>query len=132
MTDRPLPDVYLSDESYRAALIRQRERISDGLPFSAVDSTAIGSKFTEAGWSLCSNELEAWPDSNDHLFPASMPQRRSPKYRTIKQIGPMDGRLEPTGFGCFHGCKIFKTKQIGPGDREKAVGLYDSALEPQP
>lgn len=120
--------LYLPQPRYIAALKRQRDRIANGLPFQAFDSDEIGNKYTHAAWGLCSEDKEAWPDAQDHLWPEQFEQRGrvAPKYLRQNQPCPMQTKGGPSG--CFYRCRIFKTREIGPKKRDEAVALYDAAL----
>jgi hypothetical protein len=118
----------MTQERYVAALKRQRARIADGLEFTAVDSDQTGNKFTHASWGLCSNDKEAWPDAQDHLWPDKFAERGrvAPKYRNPKQLCPMQKKGGPNG--CFYSCRIFKHREINQNKREESIALYDAAL----
>lgn len=122
----------LPHDRYVAVLRRQRARIEAGLPFEAVDSDAPGDKYTHAAWGLCSEDREAWPDREDHLWPDRFDRGRvAPKYRDKGQRCPMDTRPvdDPNiEIGCFYNCQIFQRRHPTP-DRAEAVRLYDEAIE---
>lgn len=121
--------LHLTDDRYLAALYRQRDRIIAGAEFKAVDSDTIGDKFTEASWGLCSDEREAWPDREDHLWPEQFDQGRvAPKYRRNHHRCPMDRRQNPGANGCFSTCRIFKGGEINAGKRAEAIELYEAAI----
>lgn len=118
----------MSDERYLAALYRQRDRIIAGAAFEAVDSDVIGDKYTHASWGLCSDDAEAWPDAEDHLWPEQFVAngRVAPKYRSQHQVCPMQRKSGPSG--CFYSCRIFKGDEITASKRTKAVELYEQAI----
>ncbi len=119
-------DIHLNDERYLAALYRQRDRIITGLPFEAVDSDVIGDKYTHASWGLCSEDAEAWPGRDDHLWPEQFDKGRvAPKYRHQHQVCPMQRKGGP--FGCFFSCRIFKG-EITAKKRAEAVELYEQTI----
>jgi hypothetical protein len=97
-----------------------------GLELRAVDSDTIGDKYTHCSWGMCSEDLEQWPDVEDHLFPEEFPERISPKYLGPGQKCPMDRRTGGEGWGCFYSCRVF---QDGLKDRAVALKLYDEELE---
>lgn len=124
-----MADLYLNNDRYLAALYRQRDRIASGLEFSAIDSDAIGAKFTHASWGLCSEDKEAWPDAEDHLWPDQFENsgRMAPKYRSETQPCPMQSKGGPTG--CFFSCRIFKGGEISKNSRMHAIALYEAAID---
>lgn len=121
-------DLKLSGRSYVAVLKRQRERIANWLDFSADDCKDWGNKSTSANWGLCSDQKEAWPHAEDHLWPEQFTNhgRVAPKYRRELQTCPMQTKGSSTG--CFYNCMIFKGA-IKESDRQKAVELYDAHIE---
>ncbi len=120
-------NLYLPQDRYVAALYRQRDRIIAGLPFEMDDSDDIGNKYTHASWGLCSNDAEAWPDRDDHLWPDQFDQGRvAPKYRGERQPCPM--QTKGGGTGCFYSCRIFKHGTVKAGDCQKAIELYEEAI----
>lgn len=120
--------LHMPNARYIAALYRQRDRIINGLPFDAIDSDAIGDKFTHASWGLCSRDAEAWPDAGDHLWPDQFSEdgRVAPKYRSQHQPCPM--QRKSGGMGCFYSCRIFKGREITANTRSKAIDLYEQAI----
>lgn len=123
-----MSDIHLSDDRYHAALVRQRDRIAEGIELEAIDSTTPGDKYTHASWGLCSRDAEAWPDREDHLWPDQFDRGRvAPLYRERHQRCPMDTRPDGT-LGCFYDCRILKRKHATPS-REEAVALYDAQIE---
>lgn len=135
----PDRSIYMPQDRYVAALKRQRGRIEAGLEPFARDSDALGDKETVASWGLCSNEPEAWPHEQDHLWPDQflLSLRVAPKYRTRGQRCPFDDvsldRHGRSPDGCFYRCRIFQTGRTVPGrppapGREEAIKLYDDAM----
>jgi hypothetical protein len=118
----------LSQGRYLAALYRQRDRIIAGIPFEAVDSDVIGDKFTYASWGLCSEDRDAWPDAEDHLWPDQFEKtgRVAPKYRNANQPCPM--QRKGGGDGCFYSCRIFKGGEITANKRRQAIDLYEQQI----
>lgn len=118
-------DLYLSDESYLAALRRFKSLIEAGEPFWKFDNDDIGNKDTQAAWGLCRDGYDVWPDKGDHLFDS----RPSTKYRG-KQPCPFDKQLadpklaaeaDGNASGCFYRCRIFQGRRP---TRDEAVQLY--------
>lgn len=121
-------DLYLSQDRYVAALQRQRSRIANGLSFVLEDSDAPGDRYTHASWGLCSNDKEAWPDRDDHLWPDQFDNGRvAPLYRKGAQTCPFDSRGDGQPDGCFYGCVLFGGKLAGR-DRHHAINLYDEQI----
>lgn len=119
--------IKLSNARYVAALRRQRDRIASGIPFVAVDSDQIGNKYTHASWGLCSEDREAWPDREDHLWPEQFDAGRvAPLYRNQNQRCPMQKKAGPNG--CFYSCRIFKHREITANKRAEAIALYDAEI----
>ena len=123
-----MKNLCLPQERYVAALRRQRDRIADGLTFSAVESDTVGDKFVHASWGLCSQDRDAWPDAEDHLWPEQFTEhgRVAPRYRVQHQTCPMQRKNGPVG--CFYSCRIFKGGEITARKRAEAVALYDAAI----
>jgi hypothetical protein len=123
-----MSDISMPDDRYLAALKRQRQRIADGLEFVAIDSEQIGNKFTHASWGLCSEDKEAWPDAEDHLWPDQFRERGrvAPRYREENQPCPF--QIAGTPMGCFYQCRIFTYGTIGHEDRAAALDLYDQRI----
>lgn len=125
-------DLYLSDERYRAALVRLRGLV-ERIPLHAVDSTTPGDKYTECAWGLCSDDKLAWPDAADHLWPDQFDEqgRVAPLYRRAQQKCPLDRRelADPDPNGCFHTCRVFQRRRGNPEiTREQALALYDARI----
>jgi hypothetical protein len=123
--------IYLSDERYLAALERIRALIASGtVPFSAYDDTTPGNKSTACSWGLCSDDKEAWPDADDHLWPDQFTKhdRVAPLYRRPHHRCPFDTRqnIGPSGNGCFYTCIHFHNR-VTP-TRAMALGLYDEQI----
>ena len=123
--------MYLTDERYRIALTRFRERIAAGLPLIAWDDETIGCKDTECSWGLCSSDRDNWPEITDHLFPKQDTHQQRPaiKYRKEKHACPWDSKPEDGSTGCFWRCKIFQSP-IRP-TRTRALELYDQLIANQ-
>lgn len=121
--------LYLPQERYIAVLNRQRDRIAKGIPLVLDDSDEIGNKHTSATWGLCSEEVEAWPDAEDHLWPDDFNKHKrvAPKYQRENQMCPFDAREKPTGNGCFYTCRLFRGRYPTP-NRDEALALYDQRI----
>lgn len=124
---------------YVALLERQRARIEAGLALDYYDDTTPGAKETDCSWGLCSNDKEAWPDPEDHLWPDQFIEegRVAPRYMTQGQLCPFDTDKTPRGHvrdlgdpsGCFYRCRFFQAKTLGPApSRKRALELYDERL----
>lgn len=126
-----MPDdrLYLPDDRYLAALRRQRDRIAAGVPLVCVDDDTVGNKVTSCSWGLCSDDAEAWPEAEDHLWPERFCRegRVAPRYLQTHQPCPFDTRAPEGGPGCFHACRVFQRKYRTP-DREAALALYDVTI----
>lgn len=125
-------NLYLPQDRYIAALHRQLSRIQTGLKLAAEDSTAPGNKYTECSWGLCSDETQAWPDAQDHLWPDQFLSRGrvAPLYRQKEQKCPIDTRslydLNPNG--CFYTCRIFSRGKNPLPSAEQVVVLYRARI----
>lgn len=131
-------DLYLSDERYLVALERQKKRIEEGLELELDDSNQRGNKYTHCSWGLCSEDKEAWPDAEDHLWPDQFldpkRQRVAPKYLDMgTQPCPFDKRMSvqrsSTMNGCFFTCRFFRPKGQEKPDRAEALDLYQVAID---
>lgn len=127
----------MPDDRYRAALERQRKRIEEGLELTLGSSDAVGDKSNEATWGLCSDEKEAWPNPEDHLWPDQFIKdgRVAPKYLSKGQHCPFDDttkRPDQVEFlgpgGCFYRCMLFQNKKADRPDRKRALELYDERI----
>lgn len=130
-------NLYLSDERYLVALERQKGRIEEGLELDLDDSNETGNKHTHCSWGLCSEDKEAWPDAEDHLWPDQFKKegRVAPKYHDMgRQPCPFDARTSAQrnkGFvnGCFFTCRFFRPRGQEQPDRGEALHLYDVAID---
>jgi len=121
----------LSDNGYIAFLKRMREQIRDGLKLHYFDCAVIGAKETHCSWGMCSNNAEAWPEPEDHLWPDQFVTsgRVAPKRAKGGQFCPLDRRATNytegrfSCLGCFYHCLVFDMETPHPS-REKAVRLY--------
>lgn len=120
---------------YQVALARLRRLIAEGLPLVFEDSTMIGDKYTHCSWGLCSRDVAAWIDAEDHLWPEQFRARRrvAPKFRTQRQRCPWDQRPRDGAdgdqgmqYGCFYACRVFQ--QRPEPTAEEALLRYDQAL----
>lgn len=116
-------NTYMSNERYKAALVRIRTQIENGSELIAVDSTTIGDKFTHCSWGLCSCSPEQWPDKEDRLFDRDYPL--AILYRQKGQNCPFDEQpdREFGPDGCFRTCRIFQNRG-NPPTREEAIKRY--------
>lgn len=125
--------INMPQERYVAALRRQRERIAKGLPLRAVDDNTPGDKSTTCTWGLCSEEREAWPDAQDHLWPDQFIERGrvAPLYLKPKQKCPLDLRdLKDADLnGCFFTCRVFQAAKGARPSREEVIHLYDNRIK---
>ena len=124
-------NIYFSDERYLAALKRIRDLIVGGLQFIKDDDNTPGNKHTECSWGLCSENKQAWPDSEDHLWPDQFLNqgRVAPKYLKIYQRCPLNMRVtsEMTMNGCFYTCSVFKNKGV-KFDRNEVISRYNEQI----
>ncbi len=122
--------IYMSDERYLAALKRMRDLIASGHRFTSHDDDSPGSKSSACSWGLCSDDKEAWPDAQDHLWPDQFTDqgRVAPLYLERHQMCPLDTREKHTGNGCFYTC-LHYAKRVRP-TKERALGLYDNQTQP--
>jgi hypothetical protein len=118
---------------YQVALARLRRLIAEGLPLVYEDSTTLGDKYTHCSWGLCSRDVAAWIDAEDHLWPDQFRAngRVAPKYRAGNQRCPWDQRNDLCDAnemlrGCFYYCRIFQ-QQPAP-TVEEALCRYDQAM----
>jgi hypothetical protein len=118
---------------YQVALARLRRLIAEGLPLVYEDSTTLGDKYTHCAWGLCSDDVAAWPDAEDHVWPEQFlsRQRVAPKHRHGRQRCPWDQR--PGGqdecgmqIGCFYHCRVFQQQPVPTV--EEALCRYDQAM----
>ena len=109
------------------------KRIAKGLPLSNDDSNALGNKHTHCTWGLCSDQFDAWPDAQDHLWPVDfvMRGRHAPKYTKEHQRCPIDTRaMADKGMnGCFYTCQIFKAPKRKYPSREQVIEMYDNRIK---
>lgn len=147
----------LPHERYIAALKRQRGRIASGVPLELDDCNITGCKSTSATWGLCSNEKEAWPHAEDHLWPDQFQNhgRVAPLYLGRDQWCPFDLRQSVQRYidgkegsgndatlrlvvaeaGCFYRCRLFQARHIQKHkgepmpDQKRALQLYDDLIE---
>lgn len=133
--DTPInPD--FGEGRWQDALRRMRARIAAGLEFVAWDSDAIGAKDTHCSWGMCSNDLEQWPDKDDHTFPDDFEERERVSPRSARGGCPLDKRTgtsrEDGMWGCFYNCRVFNYGEIDgekrPEDRKRTLELYDRAI----
>lgn len=127
--------LYLPQDRYLAALGRFRTRIAAGVPLTYEDSDASGDKYSRCSWGLCSDDKEAWPDADDHLWPEQFRKRGrvAPRYRKTTQGCPLDRRVgmedEDNMRGCFHSCRIFNPAEPPLRiSKNVALRLYDEAI----
>lgn len=126
-------NLYLPQPRYIAALKRQLARIEGGVTLKAVDDVTPGNKSTECTWGLCTDEKEAWPDAQDHLWPDQFTKRGrvAPLYRRKHQKCPLDRRelASEDPNGCFYSCRVFSPNK---GDlavrRIDVVTLYQRRI----
>jgi len=120
---------------YQVALARLRRLIAEGLTLVFEDSTTIGDKYTHCSWGLCSRDVEAWPDAEDHMWPEQFRDkgRVAPKYIAQRQRCPWDQRamdsvegINGMQIGCFYSCRIFQRKPAPTMD--EALHRYDQAI----
>ena len=127
-------DIHLPQPRYIAALNRQLARIELGIPIQADDCTVPGMKSTSCSWGLCSDEVAAWPDAEDHLWPDQFKSqgRVAPLYRGVSQKCPLDRRAtdEKDPNGCFYTCRVFSAKKGDPAvTRDLVVNLYQAKIK---
>lgn len=140
----------LGEGRYQDALRRFRKRIAEGLELDLDDCNITGGKHTHATWGLCDGGTpEAYPDLNDHTFPARVasdlkhgyPPLLSPRDPPEGATCPMDRGPkggQPVGHsGCFYRCRLFQPVKgtLPPGERiprrptrEEALRLYDQMI----
>ncbi len=124
----------MGEGRWQDALRRVRLIVLDeSQPLRAVDSRALGDKFTHCSWGMCSGDRAAWPNKDDHTFPADFEER----HRVAPRGAPEDARCPmenapPNGKGCFYRCSIFQGKSNPTPEslknrpsRERAVELFD-------
>lgn len=120
-------------DHYILALKRIRDLVPSR-PLFAADCTASGAKSTECTWGLCSEEKEAWPDAEDHIWPLEFEKagRVAPLYRKGEHRCPLDRRNGEQSMtnGCFHTCRVFKPKKGDPAlTREFVIRLYNDVIK---
>lgn len=126
-------NLYLLQPRYVAALKRQLARVEAGVALSASDCDTPGIKSTDCSWGLCSHEIDAWPDAQDHLWPEQFVKadRVAPLYRRKHQKCPLDRRelASEDPNGCFYSCRVFSPNK---GDlavrRIDVVTLYQRRI----
>lgn len=131
----------MGEGRYQDTLRRFRGRIAAGLEKDSYDSNFHGSKGNAHTWGLCSDERDAYPDVNDHVFPGDakklgrVTHRGAPTHagcpfdRGLTKPDPMN----PSPQGCFWRCdffrpehdKAYKSKRVPAPTREEAVARYD-------
>ena len=99
----------------------------------ATNCDARGMKSTECTWGLCSDQKQAWPDAQDHLWPDQFLKsgRVAPLYREKTQKCPLDRRelSDPDPNGCFYTCMVFRRGNLPLPTREQVVELYAKRIE---
>lgn len=120
-----MTDIWMKDDRYLLLLKRMKDRISQGLELVFWDDTTQGSKDTHNSWGLCTNDADAYPDTQDHLWPDD-PTRHNPKYREAHQACPFD-RGQDGSMGCFYRCMFFNPEGPKPTQKE-AVHLYEEQI----
>jgi hypothetical protein len=118
---------------YIAAMERQKARIEKGIKLTFYDDTTPGDKSTECSWGLCSEDKEAWPDAQDHLWPDQFLKdgRVAPKYPKKGNSCPLDARPTSKEFrrGCFFTCRVFNpVKGEKIPTREQAIQFYERRI----
>ncbi len=129
-------ELELPTNRYLIALVRLRNRISDGLELGLSDSDAIGDSGECVSWGLCSRSKVTWPDAEDHLWPDEFLEggRVSPKYGKIGDVCPFDDTsredgLTPPPWGCYYRCRILRPKKgESRPDRKVALEMYDDVI----
>jgi hypothetical protein len=113
-----------------------RARIADGLDFVAWDDTTPGNKDTHCSWGMCSNDVEQWPDADDHTFPDDFEGYQRVAPRDAPGGCPLDRRTgteDEQRWGCFYRCRVFTKPEIRAGrehvDRPVVVRMFDEVIE---
>lgn len=119
---------YLPQNRYILFLERMLKRITEGLKLKYFDDDTIGNKSTHCSWGLCSEDREAWPDAQDHLWPDQFPRRIAPLYPRDKQKCPFDYREKHDGQGCFYTCRFFNPKGRKKPGKAEAMELYQVTI----
>lgn len=127
---------YLPRDRYIQFLERMCDRIDAGLELAMVDSDEIGNKYTHASWGMCTDDREAWPDAQDHIWPEEFEKRGrvAPISRGEHQPCPFDDRSVKRAGGCFWRCRLFRPKQRPkrgqpPVQRDEALKLYQIRID---
>lgn len=121
-------DIRMNNDRYLKLLKRMKGLISRGLELEFWDDTTPGAKDTHNSWGLCSNDTEAYPDAEDHLWPEDR-TRHAPKYRKEHQACPFD-RGQNGSMGCFHRCMFFNPEKGQPKPTQnQAIRLYDEQIK---
>lgn len=124
----------LNDNRYLAALIRMRDRISNGLKLEGVDSDTLGDKYTHCSWGMCSMDSAQWPHAADHTFPIDFIERgRVSTELQDYQTCPLQVNSECPGaksWGCFYECRFFQKKgrKRRRLNREHILRLYNRRI----
>ncbi len=133
----------LPHDRYILALERNLARIENGTLLDLDDCNALGAKHTHASWGLCTDDLEVFPDAQDHSFPLAFLERdrRTPlsgahgdtcpfdRQEVLKDGKTVSGSAPGDTSGCFYRCMIFRPKKGQPvPSRAKAVELYQITL----
>lgn len=120
---------------WQDALRRMRERIAGGLELVHWDDDTLGNKDTHCAWGMCSNDVEQWPDTDDHVFPDDFKGYRRVCPREACGGCPLDERTgtrsEDLLYGCFYHCQVFQKLQgavITDEQRATVLQLYDKHI----
>jgi hypothetical protein len=128
--DTPInPD--FGEGRWQDALRRMRDRIEGGLKLKAWDCDVIGSKDTHCSWGMCSNDVEQWPDKDDHTFPDDFEERKRVSPRDAPGGCPLDERTltpDEDPMSCFYTCLVFTRKRISKRDRDQALRRYNETI----
>lgn len=126
----------LPDNRVLVALKRLRKMVSNPTTtFRAVDSTAMGDKYTECDWGLCCNRPEVYPDKQDWIWPEDRHGIRGKVEPVDVPVGacPFDRRRNPKEItGCFYTCafrKVFdRPAQWPKQSRAYALKMIDERI----
>lgn len=123
------PNIYLTDEQYRALLLKIRETLSSSdFKVSCFDSTVIGNKYAVSNCGLCNKE---YTEPETALFPEEFPERNSMKYLRLNHHCPFDLRKQASSWGCFFSCYLFSNLEKKEWDLDFMRQLVEKTIANQ-
>lgn len=116
---------------WQDALRRMRDRIINGLELIAWDDTTPCNKSTHCSWGLCSQDVDQWPDADDHTWPDAFENHNRVAPRDARGGCPLDkntGTPKENRSGCFYRCRVFQGKII-EDSQDEVIQLYNKVID---